>query len=613
MAKGGSKYISKQTNEREEKPQLKPTFETLKRIHKSSTTHKHGVFTRLYRYLLREDIYYASYQKLYANKGAATKGVDTDTADGFSEKYVKTLIAELKDGSYCAKPVRRQYILKENGKMRPLGIPSFRDKLLQEVIRQILEAIYEPIFSDNSHGFRPKRSCHTCLKRLKKEFTGAIWFIEGDIKGCFDNIDHEVLLEVLQRKIKDSKLINLIRQFLKAGYVEDWKYNPTYSGTPQGGILSPILANIYLNELDKKVADIKEKFHKPKSAIKTKAYYEKEKEIKRFSSKILREKDDFQRKKLLATLKKCKQELRKIPYTPQDNKRLVYVRYADDWLIGICGDKEDCEEIKKHIGAYLRDTLKLELSEEKTFITHSSKRIRFLGYDISVRRSQKVKGLKNGSKVRTLNHRVELLVPLQEKIEKILFTRDVVVQTADGELKPIHRPHLLSHSDREIVEHYNAEIRGICNYYCLAVNYYKLNYFCYLMEYSCLKTLANKHKTTISKIVSKYRHGKTWSIPYMTKSGPKRVHIVKTADCKQGPVNDTIPRNFLFPKRRTIQERLNAHICELCGVKKAETYEIHHVGSLKKLGDSIWETVMKRKRRKTLVVCDNCHTNVIHG
>ena len=593
---------------------MKPTFEILKRIQKSSTNHKNGVFTRLYRYLLREDIYYTSYQKLYANKGSATKGVDTDTADGFGEKYVKTLIAELADGSYRAKPVRRQYIQKKNGKMRPLGIPSFRDKLLQEVIRHILEVIYEPIMSDNSHGFRPNRSCHTCMKQLKMSFTGVKWFIEGDIKGCFDNIDHKVLLEILQKKIKDSKLINVIRQFLKAGYVEDWKYNPTYSGTPQGGILSPILANIYLNELDKKIAEIKEKFDKPRSANKTEEYHEKEKEIQRLSYKLRNEKDEFQRKKLLTTLKKCKQELRKIPRAPQNNKKLVYVRYADDWLIGICGNKKDCEGIKRHIGTFLKDTLKLELSEEKTFITHSSKRTRFLGFDISVRRSQIVKGFKkSGRKMRSLNQRVELLVPLKEKIEEFLFTRDIVVQTSDGELKPVHRPHLLSDSDHDIVERYNAEIRGICNYYRLAVNYHKLNYFCYLMEYSCLKTLAVKHKTSIAKIRSKYRLGKTWGIPYMTKTGVKRIRIIKVADCKTGPIYDTIPRNHQLPKRRTIQERLNARICELCDDKSAETYEIHHVGSLKKLGDSPWEKVMKKKRRKTLVVCGHCHSHVIHG
>jgi group II intron reverse transcriptase/maturase len=591
---------------------MNPTSEILERISKSSTDCKDGVFTRLYRYLLREDIYYAAYQKLYANKGAPTKGTDDDTADGFGEKYVKTLIAELKNGTYRAKPVRRQYIKKANGKMRPLGIPSFRDKLLQEAIRLILEAIYEPTFSNNSHGFRPGRSCHTCIKQLKIEFTGVVWFVEGDIKGCFDNIDHEVLIEILQRKIKDSKLVNLIRQFLKAGYVEEWKYNRTYSGTPQGGILSPILSNIYLSELDKKVAYIKEGFDKPRSAELTEAYHEKSKEIKRLSSKLRNEKDEQRRRELLGDLKLCKKDLLKIPSKPQDNKRLVYVRYADDWLIGICGDKLDCETVKAQIGVYLSDTLKLELSAEKTLITHSSERVRFLGYDVSVRRSQEVKGFKNGRKARSLNHRVELLVPLKEKAEKFLFAKGAVVQTADGKLKPMHRPYLLNLSDSEIVEHYNAEIRGICNYYRLAVNYHTLDYFCYLMEYSCLKTLASKHKSTVAKMWNKHRHGKTWAVPYMTQAGEKHVRIVKIADCRKGPAGDIIPQRHKFPKRRTIQERINAHVCELCGDKSADMYEVHHVSKLKELGNSHWETVMKQKRRKTLVVCGKCHAQ-IHG
>ena len=205
-------------------------------IAKSSKEHKDGVFTRLYRYLLREDIYYAAYQKLYANRGATTKGIDDDTADGFSELYIKELIQDLQNGTYRTNPVRREYIPKKNGKKRPLGIPSFRDKLLQEAVRMILEAIYEPVFHAHSHGFRPNRSCHTALHQISSDFTGVVWFIEGDITGCFDNIDHEVLLGILARKIKDSKFLNIIRQFLKAGYVENWEYNKTYSGAPQGGL-----------------------------------------------------------------------------------------------------------------------------------------------------------------------------------------------------------------------------------------------------------------------------------------------------------------------------------------------------------------------------------------
>lgn len=201
---------------------MNPTSEILERVNKSSSEHHDGVFTRLFRYLLREDIYFAAYQKLYANSGAMTPGSDNDTADGFSAEYVYELIEELRSGKYKPKPVRREYIRKQNGKMRPLGIPSFRDKLLQEAVRMFLEAIYEPLFYDQSHGFRPERSCHTALDQIKTNFRSVKWFIEGDIKGRFDNIDHAVLIKTLEVKIKDSRFINIIRAFLKAGYVEDF-------------------------------------------------------------------------------------------------------------------------------------------------------------------------------------------------------------------------------------------------------------------------------------------------------------------------------------------------------------------------------------------------------
>ena len=245
---------------------MKPTSEILERMYRNSEEHSDAIYTRLYRYLLREDIYMTAYKNLYANKGAGTEGVDNDTADGFGKEYVNQIIDELKNQTYEPKAVKRVYIPKRNGKMRPLGIPSFRDKLIQDAIRQILEVIYEPVFSTHSHGFRPNRSCHSALKEISRSFRSTKWFVEGDIKGCFDNIDHTVLLNLLSEKIKDSKFINLIGKFLKAGYMENWEYHKTYSGTPQGGILSPILANIYLHELDKKVEAMQKEFNAPASS-----------------------------------------------------------------------------------------------------------------------------------------------------------------------------------------------------------------------------------------------------------------------------------------------------------------------------------------------------------
>lgn len=593
---------------------MKPTFEILERIEKCSTKYVDGVFTRIYRYLLREDIYHAAYQNLYANKGATTKGIDEDTADGFSNEYVQELINSLKDGSYKAKPVRREYIPKQNGKLRPLGIPTFRDKLLQEVVRMILEAIYEPIFHKNSHGFRPGKSCHTALKQIKTEFTGVVWFIEGDIKGCFDNINHNKLIEILGRKIKDSKFLNIIRQFLKAGYIENWQYNATYSGAPQGSICAPILANIYLNELDKKFDEISTHFDKPSSAYKSPKYHEVDKEMKRLSYWIDNTTDEEERQELIKQYKEQKKSLRTLPCKNKDNKRFTFVRYADDWLVGVCGTKEDCKDLKEEIAKFLDEELKLTLSEEKTLITHSSEEVRFLGYDISVRRNKQVKGhkMKNGKwrQSRTLHMKVALTIPHSDKIEKFMFDKGVIRQKENGEIQPIHRAGLLNLSDSEIVEHYNAEARGLCNYYKLAVDYHTLDYFCYLMEYSCLKTIANKHKTSIRKIINKYKDGKTWSVPYETKAGTKRVKPVKIADCKGGKVEDIIFVRKKFNWKTTIRQRLNAKTCELCGCKNAELYEVHVVKNLKDLGDSNWEQAMKEKRRKTLVVCNKCHKEI---
>lgn len=586
---------------------MKPTSDILERIFENSSDHKDGIQTRLYRYLLREDIYYSAYQKLYSNKGAATKGIDSDTADGFGKKYVESLISDLRDLTYTPKPVRREYIKKKNGKLRPLGIPSFRDKLLQEVIRRFLEAIYEPTFSEFSHGFRPQKSCHTALKLTRCHFGGARWFIEGDIRGCFDNIDHEKLIEILQRRIKDSKFLNIIRQFLKAGYIEDWKYNTTYSGTPQGGILSPILANIYLNELDKKVMEIKETFDAPAERLINPAYRKLKGRID-YLNKKLKIASEYEKAKLLTEISDLRKQVRKLPYKSQSDKNIAYIRYADDWLVGVRGSKQDCESIKTQLHEFLSTELKLELSEEKTLITHSSNKVRFLGYDLSVRRSQQLKPGKAGIKRRALNGTVELLVPLK-KITEFMFEKNIIKQVSSGKYRSMHRKGWLYMPDYEIIERYNAEIRGILNYYHLAANYNRLNYFQYLMEYSCLATLAGKYSSTISKVINKYgQYGGGWGIKYSTKEGTKIKRIVKLGDCKYYN-GDTITRHIYSAKSNdTIRARLQAGICELCGKRGQSGYEVHHVSSLKGLsGNAHWEQVMQLKRRKTLVVCEDCH------
>lgn len=301
---------------------MKPTMEILTKLQENSKKHHDEIFTRLYRYLLRPDIYFTAYQHLYSNDGAGTKGVNEDTADGFSEVYVERIIEALRTGTYCPKPVRRTYIQKSNGKMRPLGLPTFADKLVQESMRMVLEAVYEPVFSHYSHGFRPGRSCHTALAQLKKEFIGAGWFIEGDIKGCFDNINHTVLISVLKKKIRDARFLNLIQLFLKAGYMENWKYYGTYSGCPQGGIISPILANIYLNELDSYVEELKKEFDVKTPYKTTPAYQAIARKRANLKRKIDRREDGTERDLLIAEYKKLSGELYKPRRSYAMTKRL---------------------------------------------------------------------------------------------------------------------------------------------------------------------------------------------------------------------------------------------------------------------------------------------------
>ena len=598
---------------------MKPTTEILARISQNSLANKEEVFTKLYRYLLRPDIYFVAYKNLYANNGAATKGVNEDTADGFSEAKIDSIIKALADETYQPMPVRRTYIQKKNNrkKLRPLGIPTFTDKLVQEVLRMILEAVYEPIFLDVSHGFRPKRSCHTALKQLRREFNGTRWFVEGDIKGCFDNINHAVLVGLLSNKIKDARITKLIYKFLKAGYLENWQYHKTYSGTPQGGIISPLLANIYLHELDKFVMKLKSEFDTPGVGQITPEYRELHNEIKRLSHRLTKVRGE-EREMVLAEYKPKRQKLMTIPCTAQTDKKLKYVRYADDFLIAVKGNREDCQWIKSKLAEFIGDTLKMELSEDKTLITHSSKCARFLGYDVRVRRSGKIKrGGPGHVKMRTLNGGVELLVPLNDKIRQFVFTKGVAIQKEDGSMFPVHRKYLIGLTDLEIVSVYNAELRGICNYYGMASNFCKLHYFAYLMEYSCLKTLASKHKTSLSKIIDKFNDGTgKWGVPYETKLGNKRRYFANYADCKgKGSATDYISNAAVVYGYavNTLENRLKAKVCELCGTTESDHYEVHHINKLKNLkGKERWEIAMIAKHRKTLVVCRDCHRSIIH-
>jgi group II intron reverse transcriptase/maturase len=205
---------------------------------------------QLYRQLFNPHLYLLAYGRLYSNQGAMTPGVDGQTVDGMSQAKIGRITDAVRHERYRFQPVKRIYIPKKNGKLRPLGLPSWSDKLVSEVVRLLLEAYYEPQFSDRSHGFRPGKGCHTALREVAHTWTGTTWFIESDIAQCFDQLDHTVMLGILGEKIHDNRFLRLLRNMLQAGYLEDWEYNATHSGAPQGGVACPILSNIYLDRLD---------------------------------------------------------------------------------------------------------------------------------------------------------------------------------------------------------------------------------------------------------------------------------------------------------------------------------------------------------------------------
>lgn len=587
---------------------LRNPTEILKTLSEKSKD-KSYKFQRLYRNLYNPEFYLLAYKNISKSQGSMTAGTDGKTIDGMSMDRIKMIISKLRDHSYQPNPARREYIAKKNSnKMRPLGIPSSDDKLVQEIVRMILESIWEGNFSNNSHGFRPKRSCHTALKHIDINFKGAKWFIEGDIKSCFDCFDHHVLISALRKRIDDEYFISLIWKFLKAGYMEQWNYHSTYSGTPQGSGVSPILANIYLDMLDEFIEEYKTRFDKGVSKNRkiNPEYTKKQGEYFKAC------KDNETSSK---TLKELRWNYLKTPYysaIDTNFKRIQYCRYADDFIIGVIGNKKDAERIKEDIRIFLSEKLKLTLSETKTKITHTSNFARFLGYDITISRSQSVKRDKNGVLKREFNGRVMMYVPKEKWVGKLLEYKAMkIVKGKDGKeiWKTMHRGNLINLPDISIISRYNSEIRGLYNYYCMANNVSVLNKFCYIMEYSMYKTFAGKYRTTMSKMINKYKKNNVFTVPYDTKSGKRHCEFYHDGFKRKKQTFmdvDIMPAYKQYERPNYLALRLKSGKCELCKCQ-SKALIMHHVRELKELsGNSEWERIRLNKRRKSLAVCKNC-------
>jgi group II intron reverse transcriptase/maturase len=561
--------------------------------------------TQLYRQMFNKDLYLLAYGNIYSNQGAMTPGASAETADGMSEGKIGQIAGLMRHERYRFAPARRVFIPKKNGKMRPLGLPSWSDKLVGEVVRLLLEAYYDPGFSGRSHGFRKGLGCHTALREIRNTWTGTTWFIEGDISDCFGSFDHEILLGIMAEKIHDQRFLRLIRNMLKAGYLEDWEYRDTLSGVPQGGVVSPALSNIYLNKLDEFIEGVlipqytrgdRRTPNPPYQAVKW-----------RLAS--ARQRGDR------AQARELRKQARAVPSadpTDPGYRRLFYCRYADDDLLGFIGPKAEAEQIKAELERFLRETLALDLNPDKTLITHArTGAARFLGYEITV---QHCNTRLTGGR-RLANGKVALRVP------RDVITAKCAPYRQQG--KPCHRPGLQNLDDYDIVRIYGAEYRGVVNYYLLAQDAWRLDTLRWNAQTSMLKTLAAKHRSSAAKMAARHK------AEAITSDGPRtcfearrkregrkdlvaRFGGIPLKQNRRAVIADPAPVP-VHPPRRELVRRLRRRQCELC--EQGATVAVHQVAALADLGrpgpgQPAWAALMARMRRKTLIVCTACHEHI---
>jgi group II intron reverse transcriptase/maturase len=563
----------------------------------------------IYRQLYNRDLYLRAYSRLYRNHGAMTPGATDETVDGMALTKIDAIIAALREERYRWMPVRRTQIPKKSGKLRALGLPTWSDKLLQEVIRSLLEAYYEPQFSQHSHGFRAGRGCHSALEEITRRWRGVKWYVEGDISRCFDSLDHEVMLSILREKLRDNRFLRLLSNLFRAGYLEDWKYHESLSGVPQGSVVGPILSNIYLDRLDQYVETALLPAHNRGDHRKPDPPY------MALLNAARRKRIAGERKEA----RKLRQQAQRMPSRdPNDPnfRRLWYCRYADDWLLGFSGPREEAEQIKTQLAEFLIDQLKLELSQEKTLITHArTEAARFLGYEI-------VNQDADDKHCRRVNQRCINGVPgLKVPVDVIRAKCSKYMRRG----KPIQRAERLSDSDFTIVAQYQAEYRGVVQYYLRAFNVHRLWKLHRVMKLSLARTLADKHRSSVRKMIRKYQtvvaspHGTLKALEVIQPRGADKKPLVarfggiELRRQKHAVMNDRPPQVYNSLRSELIQ-RLLAEECELCGSEL--NCEVHHIRKLADLNQPgrkekpQWVKRMAMRRRKTLVVCQKCHEEI---
>jgi len=607
---------------------------------------------QLYTLLLQPDLYVLAYENIKSNKGALTPGTGEETLQRFNIERINKIIEQMRTCTWKPKSARRIYIPKP-GKvtLRPLGIQGPDDKIVQETIRLILDAIYDPSFSKRSYGFRPNIGCHDALDFIQKNFDGINLVLEGDISAYFDTIHHEKLLELLRLRIEDERFLQIIQKMLRVGYwTKEEGYTKSLIGSPQGSILSPILSNVYLHELDKwceNWINAKITSKQPEKELLIKTPEQKLLNVKQglsernFKKYILQktgdktatieslDKKDPQGREFKKEYRKIKLEKLKTPFYMESSRRQrgLYVRYADDFIVGFGRlTLEQVTEFKTELTVFLRDTLHLTLSQEKSKITLLTKEpALFLGYNVSIDDSRRIKMIHTRGKKpflkTTTGWFVNLTVPMDRMINRF-FLKGYC--TKEG--YPIAYKRLTPYSDSDIVRHFASVHSGVKNYYSGTRKNKSANSFSriyYILKFSCAKTLASKHKSSINKIFTKHgptlkiqeekimttlRKGKITSKPIIT--------TTEFADIKHTKAHPFFSKGTSFPNPlekylgKYTRSRLSDQ-CLICGA--TQNIEMHHLNSLKGIEPNTFAKLQGFLNRKQIPLCATHHREVTYG